>query len=64
MCFFNLDEMAYLEQNEPFSTLKTMRSRKYCFQKVALFLQRNNVLDAAASNIDFFLERCMCSATQ
>jgi hypothetical protein len=37
-----------------------MRSRKYCFQKVALFLQRNNVLDAVTSNIDSFLHRDAC----
>jgi hypothetical protein len=35
-----------------------MKSMKYSFQK--LFLQRNNVLDAANSNIDGFLFRDAC----
>jgi hypothetical protein len=45
-----LSEQAYLEKNEPFSTLKTMISRKYSFQNLTQFLQRNNVPDAPASN--------------
>jgi hypothetical protein len=32
-----------------------MISRKYSFQKLLLLLHRNNVVDAAASNIDGFL---------
>jgi hypothetical protein len=60
ICFFNLAEEAYLEQNEPFSTLKTMICRKYSFQKQTQFSQGNNVLDATASNIDGFLWRGSC----
>jgi hypothetical protein len=54
MCF-NLGESANLEQNEPYSTWKTMISRKCSFQKLPVLLHRNNVVDAAASNIDGFL---------
>jgi hypothetical protein len=31
-----------------------MISRKYSFQKLTQFSQKNNALDAAASNIDVF----------
>jgi hypothetical protein len=37
MCFFNSAEQDYLEQNEPFFTLKTMISRKYSFQTLTQF---------------------------
>jgi hypothetical protein len=54
-----------LEQNEPFTTLKTMISRKYSFRKQTPVSQGNNVLDASASNIDAFLWRDTCvSSTQ
>jgi hypothetical protein len=49
-----------LEQKEPFSTLKRMIGRKYSFQKLTQFLQGNNVVDAAGSNIDSFLGRGVC----
>jgi hypothetical protein len=54
MCFLNLAEGAYLEQNEPFP-LKTMNRRKYSFLKLTQFSQVNNVLHAAASKIDGFI---------
>jgi hypothetical protein len=43
--------------NEHFTTLKTLRCRKYSIQKLTQFLYGNNVLDAAVSNIDGFLWR-------
>jgi hypothetical protein len=58
--FLNLHEGAYLEQNEPFSTLETMICRKCSFQKLTQVSQSNNVPDAAASNIDGFLWRGSC----
>jgi hypothetical protein len=53
----NSHEEPYLEQNDPLSTLKTVKSRNFSFQKLTLFSQGNNVLDAAASNIHGFLWR-------
>jgi hypothetical protein len=54
-----------LEQNELFSTLKTMICRKYSFQKLNEFSQGNNVPDVPASNSDGFLWRDTCvSSTQ
>jgi hypothetical protein len=38
-----------------------MISRKYSFQKLLLLLHRNNVVDAAASNIDGFLCSDACA---
>jgi hypothetical protein len=65
MCFFISAEEAYLEQNKPFHTMKSMICRSYSFQKVTQLSQRNNVLPAAASNIDGFLLRGTCvSCTQ
>jgi hypothetical protein len=50
---------------ELFSTLKTEICWKYSFQKLTQFSQGNNVLDAAASNIDVILWRDTCvSLTQ
>jgi hypothetical protein len=49
-----------LEQNEPFSTLKTMIFRKYIIQKLTQFLQGNNVLHDPASNTDGYLWREKC----
>jgi hypothetical protein len=61
----NLVEQAYMQQNEPFFILKTMTCRNYSFQNLTQFSQENNVLDAAASNIDGFLSRDTCvSLTQ
>jgi hypothetical protein len=37
-------------QNELFSTLKTLFFRKYSFQKLTNFSQKNNMLDSEASN--------------
>jgi hypothetical protein len=53
----NSHEEPYLEKNDPLSTLKTVNRRNFSFQKLTLFSQGNNVLDAAASNIDGFLWR-------
>jgi hypothetical protein len=36
------------------STLKNQSGRKYSFQNLTQFSQGNSVLDAAASNTDFF----------
>jgi hypothetical protein len=55
LCFFNFAEYDYLEQNEPFSTMKILIFRKYFFQKITQFSQGNNMLGAAVSNIDGFL---------
>jgi hypothetical protein len=60
MSFFNSAELAYLEKTEPISTLKILRCRKYSFQKLTQFSQRNNVLNAPASNTDGFLSRDIC----
>jgi hypothetical protein len=60
MYFFNLAEYAYLKQNEPFFTLKTMICRKCSLQKLTQFSKEKNVLDAATSNIDGFLSRDTC----
>jgi hypothetical protein len=46
-----------VDQNEPFSTLKTLSCRKHSFQKLTQLSQRHNELDAAASNIGGFLWR-------
>jgi hypothetical protein len=61
MCFLNL-EYTYLEETEPKSTLKNLTCRKYLVQDVIVnrFSQGNNMLDAAASNIDDFLWRDTC----
>jgi hypothetical protein len=53
----NSPEEPYLEQNDPLSTLKTVNRKNFSFQKLTLFSQGSNVLDAAASNIDGFLWR-------
>jgi hypothetical protein len=46
-----------LEQSKPISTFKHLGSRKYSFQKLNWFSQGNNMLDAAASNIDDIFRR-------
>jgi hypothetical protein len=43
-----------LEENEHFSTLKTMIGSKYSFQKLTHFSQGSNLVDAAASKTDVF----------
>jgi hypothetical protein len=45
-----------LEENEPFTILKILIGRKDSFQKLTQFSHGNNVLEAAASNIDGFFE--------
>jgi hypothetical protein len=45
---------------ETISTLKHRNSTMYSFQKLSLFSQGNNVLDAAASNINGYLWRDPC----
>jgi hypothetical protein len=54
-----------LEEDEPFSTLKTVIFGKHFFPKLAQFSQGNNVLDAPASTTHEFLSRDTCvSSTQ
>jgi hypothetical protein len=48
-------EQAYLEENDPFHTLKTMTCRKYSIQNLIPFSQGNNAVNAAASDICGFL---------
>jgi hypothetical protein len=60
MCFFPSVESAYLEQKVPISTLKHLIFRKYFFQKLTQFSQRNKVLLASASNTDGFPLRDTC----
>jgi hypothetical protein len=63
--FLQLTEMAYMEQNEPLSTLKILFCRKYFFQNLTIFTQVNNMVDATASNSNGFLWRDTCvSSTQ
>jgi hypothetical protein len=57
---FNLAALAFLEQKEPISALKTVICRKYSFQKLSQFSQAINVLDAPASNTDVFMSRDTC----
>jgi hypothetical protein len=52
-----------LEQNELFSTLKTMICRKYSFQKLIPILKGTTVVDAPASNTDSFPSRDTCVST-
>jgi hypothetical protein len=54
---WNSSEKAYWEQTQPITTLETMVCRKYSFQRVSEFSQGNNLLEAAASNMDGFLWR-------
>jgi hypothetical protein len=60
MCFFNSAEEAYLDQNDPYSTLKTIICRKYSFQKLTPFSQGSNVPNAPASDMEDFLDRGTC----
>jgi hypothetical protein len=55
MCFFKPAQHEYVEQGEPISTLRNLRGLKYSFQILTQLSQRNNVLHAAASNLDGFL---------
>jgi hypothetical protein len=57
MCFVHSIELAFLLQNDPFSSLKILICRKYSYQKLTKFSQGNNVLNAAASDIDGVLWR-------
>jgi hypothetical protein len=58
--FLQLNWMGLFGTKWASSTLKTMNHRKYYFPKLTQYSQGNNVLDTAASNIDGFLEQCMC----
>jgi hypothetical protein len=60
MIFIKSAEMAYFEQTEPISTLKHLSCKKFSLQKLTQYLQRNNVLDAPASNTDGFLLKDTC----
>jgi hypothetical protein len=46
-----------VEKNVSFSSLTMLSGRQYSLQKLPQFSQGNNVLEAPASNIDFFLFR-------
>jgi hypothetical protein len=46
---------SYLEENEPFSSLKILICGKYSFQKLTQFSQGYNVPDVPACNTDGFL---------
>jgi hypothetical protein len=54
-CVSSPSKLAYLGQNEPFDTLKTIICRNYSFPKLTQFLQGNNARDAPDSNTDVFL---------
>ena len=60
MCLFNLAEEACLKKTNPISTFKQLSSTQYSLQNLKRFSQRNNMVDAAASNIDAFLWRNSC----
>jgi hypothetical protein len=49
--------ICWFVKNEPFWSLKTKICRMYSFQKVTQLSQGNNMLNAAASNIDGFLRQ-------
>jgi hypothetical protein len=51
MDFFRSAEETYLEQTEPFSTLKIMILKKYSLQAIVQFSNGNNILETPASNI-------------
>jgi hypothetical protein len=55
--FVHSTELAYLDQNHPFSTLKSMFCRKCSSQKRPQFTMENNMLDAARSSIHACLWR-------
>jgi hypothetical protein len=55
MCFFHSAPQAYLEQHDPFSTMKTMIFRMHSFQKLTQFSQGNSVPQPPASNSGAFL---------
>jgi hypothetical protein len=58
--FHQLRLIGVLEQRQTISTLKNRNSRRYSFQKLTLFSQGNNVLDAVASNIHGYLWKDPC----
>ena len=60
MCFFNLAEEACLKETNPISTFKHLSSTQYSVQNLNRFSQRNNMVDAVASNIDALLWRNSC----
>jgi hypothetical protein len=62
-CVSPIQQLAYLQQIETFSNLKNLSCRKYSFQNLSQFSQRNNFLDAAASNVGGFLwiDTCVSS---
>jgi hypothetical protein len=60
MCFFNSAEYAYIEENEPISTLKSLSCRMYSFRKLTQFLHKNYVLDVPASKENVSLWRVTC----
>jgi hypothetical protein len=53
-CFHNSCVYAYFEQNEYFCNVKTLRGRKYAFQKINQFSLGYNVPDTTATIHGFF----------
>ena len=62
MCFLDSPEGAGLDENEPFSSLKTVGCGKYALQRSTQFSQGNNVLDAASCNFVAFRRRDRCDS--
>jgi hypothetical protein len=60
MCVEILAVYAHLEEDEPFTNLKTVICRKRFFQKLTQFPQGNNVLDDPFSTTHEFLSRDTC----
>jgi hypothetical protein len=58
--FLQLSFIGLFEQNKSFPILTNMIGRKYSFQKLTQFLQEDNVLDTAASYVDYFLCQRTC----
>jgi hypothetical protein len=63
MCFFTLARQSSLESNKHFSLLKILTDSVYSLQKLNLFSEGNNVLDAATSNLSRCLFRFTCIST-
>jgi hypothetical protein len=53
--FYNSPIRVYFEQSECFCHLKTLRGRKFSYQKLSLFIKGNNVQGIPCSTINCFL---------
>ena len=62
MCSLDSPEGASLDENEPFSSLKTIGCRKYALQRSTQFSQGNNMLAAAPCNFVAFRWRDRCDS--